>query len=115
MRLNGWTRIAIVLSIGWVVGIAVSAYMEYPRALKDQSDYWLSYANPFDAYDPPEIQEQTRLSHVHSDNRTPPARIEPNVETFLIRGLAPLTLLWLAYGAVIWISRGFTRKADGAN
>ncbi len=113
MRLNGWARIVIVLSLGWAAGIAVSAYLEYPKTLQDKSAYWHSYENPFDAYDPPHVRNQARDPGLF-DDVLPPARIDPNIESFLMRGLAPIALLWALFGSIIWISRGFKHKADGA-
>jgi hypothetical protein len=107
MQLNGWIRLMIVTSVAWSLLISVVAFSEYPKAMQDRSDYWVSYSNPFDAFDSPSERKAATRNPGLFDDLIPPARVDPNLRIFALRGALPIILLWVIYGAFVWVRRGF--------
>jgi len=100
MKLNGWSRLLIVISITWVIITATRSYAEYPTTGSfggiplGQFTFWSVVETPFDQTD----ERGYLVSSYH---------IEPKLVGFILHGGLPIAILWLAYVAIPWIWRGF--------
>jgi hypothetical protein len=126
MRLNGWQRIGVVLSVLWLVfvfGLGVCGYLDLPRALGP----FVRIAQPPDA---PISAPRTAARH---ENRThaaiagtiiPYSDVSPiqslnptyefNFPGVLLAAFIPLVLGWtiaiVLVKTIRWIHEGFTRN-----
>ncbi len=103
MRLEGWTRVLIVLAVAWLLAIGIGAYMDYPSDSRfggipvGPFTFWTVVENPFNQFDA-------------VGSPLGPYEIVPRLKGFFVYGAVPIITLWLSYLAVRWVRHGF-RKA----
>lgn len=108
MRLNGWQRIGIVLSIVWAVGAAI-------HTRNDEIDFWKNFASTgyticMEAKSADGAKCSAEMSEALMKLREP---FWPNIA---FNALAPVLSGWLvAYLALWifrWVRRGFEARRD---
>lgn len=109
MRLNGWQRIGIVLSILWAIGAAI-----YERQTQIDSGTYIATRGFAICIEPASADHDKCYSKLSDDlSRS----IEPHWGNVAFYALAPVLAGWLvAYvllWVVRWVRRGFdTRRGD---
>ena len=110
MRLNGWQRIGVVLSVAWAIGAAV-----YVRNSKIETGRALASIN---------YQLCTATEHTNSDcsrklSEDLKSAIEPYWVNVAFYSLAPILAGWIvAYlilGIFRWVRRGFKPQHRGTD
>lgn len=102
MKLDGWKRLLIVLSLAWLLCIAVIAYNEYPTGGHFRGipvgafHFWSLVENPFNQFDRP--------------NDIPAYEIHFSPSGFVAYGAGPIIVMWTAFFAIGWVRRGFKNE-----
>ncbi len=113
LRLNGWQRIGIVLSIVWL--IVVCPWIRYGQEQHAEQEYKHSY----DGCVGPEPPDKTDLKRLDIEERCRADAVnmyqlyEGSWRSAALLTLIPILIAWLfAYGLVFlvrWIRRGFVK------
>jgi hypothetical protein len=107
LRLNGWQRIGIVLSILWIVGVLIYTWDSY-RDMTARHDK-LHYSCLFSL--DTKVTKET-CDEVYDVSQMVTASVS---QEKLLRGLAPIPIAWLLVYIVVWtvrwIRRGFQPAA----
>jgi hypothetical protein len=90
MRLDGATRLLVVLSLTWLVVAAVVAWFSYPTIT---TDFAIVRSRLFWA-----------LSHANSAGS--PFQVDANGVALFILFAGPIVVLWMLYAAGRWVARG---------
>jgi hypothetical protein len=114
MKLNGWQRIAIVVSVSWFLGSFVFLSHEQDQSWRDSIALTVDSCNT--RYLQPPNSADLKGYQACLDRETPPyptlARTWPDI---LVVGLIPIPLGWgfayLVLFIVRWIRKGFAPKS----
>ena len=131
MHLSGWARILIVLSGIWIASVAALAEVDRRRVINDErpwglvtlrdtktsetfgslrkseihrlGELTLKKSKSADA-EPGDADEAKRLMEADPE----PALAAAQIATWM---LAPVGIMWVLYGCLLWVRAGFARNA----
>lgn len=103
MRLSGWHRIVVVISVAWV--LALSGFIRY------------EYENS-DPFCESRIRDGLQCQHAFwwylydkSEKESDwPYTLTLRHRKAVVVAVVPLATLWFCFGAVLWVKRGFREK-----
>ena len=113
MRLNGWKRLGITVSVLWMLTAIAAAYMQYTElkigdeeisfSLADSQDYRIESRHLFfDTY------KKTHFSFEEAKGFVPlHDRLVLRVSNVLLFCFGPIIALWAMGAAAFWVIHGF--------
>lgn len=114
-RLDGITRLAILLSLIWSVGIGIYTYIDYLNIRQTGDE--VAFVKPVDEKI---ISKETflylrysiyRRSITFSEARMPPQHfIDIKTLNFLLMLIGPMILVWVLIYGIKWVTRGFKNR-----
>jgi hypothetical protein len=94
VKLHGWSRVVVVASVAWLALLCIAAWYDHEQA------------NPFCAFDAKGAMCQQAL-WVWVPSGPQQFDLSLRVGRFLTAAVVPIALLWVLYGAVVWVRAGF--------